>query len=90
MDVSKKLRTEPGAKCGVGQLVISAVPAHRCRWPVPARHLLPFLPLGRAGASTQFANDVDMAPRFWELIAHSLLAGIGFRLALVRGDQRSD
>jgi hypothetical protein len=31
-----------------------------------------------------------MAPRFWELIAHSLLAGIGFRLALVRGDQRSD
>src|SRR6516162_5124224 len=56
-------------------------PPTRCRWPVPARHLLPFLPLGRAGASTQFANDVDMAPRFWELIAHSLLAGIGFRLA---------
>ena len=52
MDVSKKLRTEPGAKCGVGQLVISAVPAHRCRWPVPARHLLPFLPLARAGATT--------------------------------------
>ena len=51
MDVSKKLRTEPGAKCGVGQLVISSVPAHRCRWPVPARHLLPFLPLGRAGAA---------------------------------------
>jgi Na+/H+ antiporter NhaA len=27
-----------------------------------------------------------MASRFWELIALSLLAGIGFRLALVRGD----
>ena len=29
---------------------------------------------------------VDMAPRSWELIALSLLAGIGFGLALDRGD----
>jgi hypothetical protein len=27
-----------------------------------------------------------MAPRFWELIALSLLAGLGFGLALDRGD----
>src|SRR6516162_1363975 len=31
-------------------------PPTRCRWPVPARHLLPFLPLGRAGASTQMKH----------------------------------
>ena len=53
-------------------------PPTRCRWPVPARHLLPFLPLGRAGASTQFANDVDMAPRFWELIAQFPACGYWF------------
>ena len=29
---------------------------------------------------------VDMAPRSWELIALSLLAGLGFGLALDRGD----
>src|SRR5262249_36390297 len=81
MDVSKKLRTERGAKCVSWSS--APYPPTRCRWPAPARHLVPFLPLELAGASTQFANDVDMAPRFWEVIAL-------FRLALVRGDQRSD
>jgi hypothetical protein len=32
------------------------------------------------------ANSVHMAPRSWELIALSLLAGLGFGLALDRGD----
>ena len=34
----------------------------------------------------QFANSVQMAPRSWELIALSLLAGLGFGLTLARGD----
>ena len=44
----------------------------------------------RAGALTYPRSIrkqcVDMAPRSWELIALSLLAGIGFGLALDRGD----
>ena len=34
----------------------------------------------------QIANSVHMVPRSWELIALSLLAGLGFGLALDRGD----
>ena len=35
----------------------------------------------------QIGSSVDMAPpRLWELIALSLLAGLGFGLALGRGD----
>jgi hypothetical protein len=49
---------------------------------------------GNAGALTcrvqfarvQFENSMHMAPRSWELIALSLLAGLGFGLALGRGD----
>ena len=47
--------------------------------PGPSPITVPSFGAGRGDYS--FANDVDMAPRFWELIAHSLLAGIGFRLA---------
>ena len=42
---------------------------------------------GRLLTRVQFANSVHMAPRSWELIALSLLAGLGFGLALVRGGQ---
>jgi len=41
---------------------------------------------GRLLTRVQFANSVHMAPRSWELIALSLLAGLGFGLALARGD----
>src|SRR6516162_3016868 len=49
MDVSKKLRTEPGAKCGVGQLVISAVPAHPVQMarPGPSPITVPSFGAGR-------------------------------------------
>ena len=44
----------------------------------------------RAGALTYPRSIrkqcVDMAPRSWELIALSLLAGLGFGLAFARGD----
>jgi hypothetical protein len=41
---------------------------------------------GRLLTRVQFANSMHMAPRSWELIALSLLAGLGFGLALDRGD----
>ena len=53
MDVSKKLRTEPGAKCGVGQLVISAVPAHPVQMarPGPSPITVPSFGAGRGGGT---------------------------------------
>src|SRR6516165_2684172 len=45
-------------------------------------------PAGRGAyfARVQFANSVHMAPHLRELIALSLLAGLGFGLAFARGD----
>jgi len=45
-------------------------------------------PAGRGAyfARIQFANSVHMAPHLRELIALSLLAGLGFGLALAHGD----
>ena len=53
MDISKKLRTEPGAKCGVGQLVISAVPAHPVQMarPGPSPITVPSFGAGRGGGT---------------------------------------
>ena len=50
--------------------------------PVPARVA------GRGAYFTrvQFANSLDMAPGLRELIALSLLAALGFGLALAHGD----
>ena len=56
--------------------------------PYPLRRDSPGPPVrvpARVGALT-FANRVDMAPRLQELIALSLLAGLGCGLALGRGD----
>jgi hypothetical protein len=50
---------------------------HLSPWPGGSRRLL---------TRVQFANSVHMAPRSWELIALSLLAGLGFGLAVDRGD----
>jgi hypothetical protein len=41
---------------------------------------------GRLLTRVQFANSVDMAPGLRELIALSLLAGLGCGLALTHGD----
>jgi hypothetical protein len=41
---------------------------------------------GRLLTRVQFANSVDMAPGSRELIALSLLAGLGCGLALAHGD----
>jgi hypothetical protein len=54
---------------------------------VPARRFESPRESGRLFTCFQFANSVHMAPpRSWELIALSLLAGLGFGLALDRGD----
>jgi len=58
-------------------ICVMASPGRRFECPaVGARLLTPI----------QFANRMDMAPRSWELIALSLLAGFGCGLALDRGD----
>jgi hypothetical protein len=57
--------------------VVASPGPSRSPWPGGSRRLL---------TRVQFANSVHMAPRSWELIALSLLAGLGFGLALDRGD----
>jgi hypothetical protein len=57
--------------------VVASPGPSRSPWPGGSRRLL---------TRVQFANSVQMAPRSWELIALSLLAGLGFGLALARGD----
>jgi hypothetical protein len=57
--------------------VVASPGPSRSPWPGGSRSLL---------TRVQFANSVHMAPRSWELIALSLLAGLGFGLALDRGD----
>jgi hypothetical protein len=43
-------------------------------------------PVGAITYGVQFANSVDMTPGLRELIALSLLAGLGCGLALTHGD----
>ena len=52
----------------------------------PARRFESPRGAGRVLTRGSIRNDVNMAPRSWELIALSLLAGLGFGLALDRGD----
>jgi hypothetical protein len=63
------------------------VPSQPALWqvPGPSRFPWPGGP-GRLLTRVQFANSMHMAPRSWELIALSLLAGLGFGLALDHGD----
>jgi hypothetical protein len=63
------------------------VPSQPGLWQVPACRA-PHGPAGRGAylSRVQFANSMHMAPRSWELIALSLLAGLGFGLALDHGD----
>src|SRR5215475_1600015 len=66
MDVSKKLRTEPAAKCGVGQLVISAVPAHPVQMarPGPSPITVPSFGAGRGGGTDGTRQTNNSPPCF--------------------------
>ena len=69
--------------CSVGRVFMTRLT--RCVVTTPGRRLTP----GGSGAyfaRVQFANSVDMSPSLRELIALSLLAGLGFGLALAHGD----
>jgi hypothetical protein len=52
----------------------------------PARRFESPRGAGRVLTRGSIRNDLNMAPRSWELTALSLLAGFGFGLALDRGD----
>jgi hypothetical protein len=75
----------PGLLGGSGSLKVMTRHT-RCVVTVPARQFESSRGSGRLLTRVQFANSVHMAPRFGELIALSLLAGLGFGLALDRGD----
>ena len=63
------------------------VPSQPALWQAPARRAPMARRVGALTSSRSIRKQcVDMAPRSWELIALSLLAGIGFGLALDRGD----
>jgi hypothetical protein len=76
-------------RCGKPRPALGVLYGHDA--PYPLRRDSPGPPVRvavRVGALTrfQFANNMHMAPRSWELIALSLLAGLGFGLALDHGD----
>ena len=78
--------TKPSGKCGVGQLVVSAVPyrngaGDKSRPPVPSA----------TGGPGRFQNKCEMKlpwmnPRVRELVALAVLAAFGCGLALSQGD----
>ena len=69
---------------GGGVLLVTTRPVRV--GPAPARRFESPRGAGRVLTRGSIRNDVNMAPRSWELIALSLLAGLGFGLALDRGD----
>ena len=87
MRCGKPRPAEPSSAGRWGSLGRDA--ASRTRLGKPPARRAPHGPASRGAylPCIQFENQYAyMAPRFWELIALSLLAGLGFGLALDRGD----